>query len=72
MLTIHGDSAPIVPYDHGDRLHEALDEARVPNQLVTVEGGGHGGFSADDNIRSYAAIRAFLGEHRLVAMNSNE
>ena len=72
VLTIHGDSDPIVPYDHGVRLHEALGEAGVPNQLVTVEGGGHGGFSADDNIRIYAAIRAFLGQHRLVAVSSNE
>ena len=72
VLTIRGDSDPIVPYDHGVRLHEALDEARVPNQLVTVEGGGHGGFSAEDNIRIYAAIRAFLGQHRLVAVSSNE
>ncbi len=65
ILTIHGDADSIVPYDHGTRLHEALDEAGVPNELVTIEGGGHGGFSADENQRIYAAIRAFLGKHGL-------
>ncbi len=63
VLTIHGDADPIVPYDHGVQLHNALDDAGIPNQLVTVEGGGHGGFSADDNLRIYDAIRTFLAEH---------
>ncbi len=65
ILTIHGDADAIVPYDHGTRLHEALDEAGVPNELVTIEGGGHGGFSAEENQHIYAAIRAFLGKHGL-------
>ena len=63
VLTIHGDADPIVPYDQGVRLHEALDQAGVPNQLITVPGGGHGGFSTDENIRIYAAIREFLSQH---------
>ena len=65
ILTIHGDADAIVPYDHGTRLHEALDAAGVPNELVTIEGGGHGGFSGAENQRIYAAIRAFLGKHGL-------
>ena len=64
VLTIHGDADPIVPYDQGVRLHTALDEAGVPNQLLTVPGGGHGGFSVAENIRIYAAIGAFLGQHQ--------
>ncbi|HIE92832.1 MAG TPA: hypothetical protein EYQ83_08195 [Acidobacteria bacterium] len=64
VLTIHGDADPIVPYDHAVRLHRALDGARVPNQLVTVPGGGHGGFSRDESVRIYETIRAFLREHR--------
>ena len=36
VITIHGDADPIVPYDHGVRLHEALDGVGVPNELVTV------------------------------------
>lgn len=63
ILTIHGDADSIVPYDHATRLHELLDEWGVPNRLLTIEGGGHGGFSPGENQRIYAAIRAFLGEH---------
>ena len=63
ILTIHGDADSIVPYDHATRLHELLDEWGVPNQLITIEGGGHGGFSPTENQQIYAAIRAFLGEH---------
>ena len=71
ILTIHGDADPIVPYDHGTRLHEALDAAGAPNELVTIAGGGHGRFSAAENQRIYAAIRAFLGRHGLPAAPSN-
>ncbi len=63
ILTIHGDADSIVPYDHATRLHELLDEWGVPNRLLTIEGGGHGGFSPGENQRIYAAIRAFLDEH---------
>ena len=66
VLTIHGDSDPIVPYDHGVRLHQALDGAGVPNRLITVEGGGHGGFPMDENIRIYETIRQFLRQHQVM------
>lgn len=72
ILTIHGDADPIVPYDHATRLHELLDEWGVPNRLLTIEGGGHGGFSPGENQRIYAAIRAFLGEHVPGAGTSND
>ena len=72
VLTIHGDADPIVPYEHGVRLQQALDEAGVPNELVTVPEGGHGGFTDEQNVRIYAAIRAFLGTHGLPAPTSNK
>lgn len=62
-ITIHGDADPVVPYAHATRLHAALAAAGVPNQLVTIPGGGHGGFPADQNARAYAAIEAFLAQH---------
>lgn len=72
ILTIHGDADSIVPYDHATRLHALLDEWGAPNRLLTIEGGGHGGFSPDENQRIYAAIRAFLGEHGLGAEMSDD
>jgi acetyl esterase/lipase len=63
IITIHGDADPVVPYPHATRLHEALDAANVPNQLVSIPGGGHGGFGPAETARAYAAIEAFLAEH---------
>lgn len=63
VLSIHGDADSIVPYGHSVRLHAALDRAGVPNELITIGGGGHGGFSRDENVRIYTAIRNFLTAH---------
>ena len=63
ILTIHGDKDGVVPYNHATRLHEALDKAQVPNQLLTIKGGGHGGFSQGDYVKTYESIWAFLRVH---------
>jgi len=65
ILMIHGDADPTVPYQHSVRLKEALDKAGVPNQLYTVPGGHHGGFTAEENVGVYKAIKAFLKSHNL-------
>jgi len=66
ILTIHGDADPTVPYTHATRLKEALDKAGVPNQLLTVPGGKHGGFSKEESLKIYATIRAFLTKQGLM------
>ena len=71
VLTVHGDADPIVPYAHGVRLHQALQEAGVPNELVTVPGGGHGGFTDAESERIYTAIRDFLRTHDVLKDTSN-
>jgi acetyl esterase/lipase len=63
IITIHGDADPTVPYTHGVRLRDALEKARVPNRLVTVPGGLHGGFSQSEMVRIYSEIREFLAAH---------
>ncbi len=63
VITIHGDADPTVPWSHAVRLHEALTGAGVPNELITVAGGRHGGFSAGQDLRAYTAIEAFLTKH---------
>jgi acetyl esterase/lipase len=67
ILTIHGDADPTVPYNHAVRLHEALDKAGVANQLLTIPGGKHGGFTPDERTRIYTVIREFLAKHGLGA-----
>ncbi len=63
VISIHGDADPLVPYNHSVRLQEALQKAGVAHELVTIPGGGHGGFPPDQWQRSYAAIQAFLTAH---------
>jgi len=65
VLTIHGDADDIVPYSQALRLHQALDQAGVPNQLLTIAGGRHG-LLGEQAVRGPAAIRAFLREHGLL------
>lgn len=65
VLTIHGDADPTVPYTHAVRLHKALEEANVPNELMTTPGGRHG-YSCctlDERHAAYERIRAFLVRH---------
>jgi acetyl esterase/lipase len=66
VLTVHGDADSVVPYAHAARLHAALSKHGVRNELVTIAGGGHGGFTREQNERSFAAVRAFLGALGLV------
>jgi acetyl esterase/lipase len=60
VLTIHGDRDTLVPYAQAERLHAALTRAGVPNRLLTIPGGGHGGFSAEQMTAAFAAIKQFL------------
>lgn len=65
ILTVHGDADTVAPHSQAARLHKALDEAKVPNRLLTIPGGRHGGFPRDDSVRIHTAIRGFLKEHRI-------
>lgn len=65
VLAIQGDADPTVPYQHSVRLTAALTKAGVANQLVTIPGGKHGGFTPDERTRIYVAIREFLAKNGL-------
>lgn len=60
ILTIHGDADPLVPYSDAVRLHEALTKAAVRNQRLTISGGKHGNFPADESLKAAETVRAFL------------
>jgi len=66
ILTIHGDADTTVPYRHATRLQEALNKAGVANQLVTIPGGKHGGFSREEMLRIFTTIRQFLTKNNLL------
>ncbi len=62
-ITIHGDKDALVPYEQSVRLHKALDAAKVSNQLVTVPGANHGGFTYEQNQKAWEAIGSFLRQN---------
>jgi acetyl esterase/lipase len=63
ILTIHGDADPTVPYQHAIRLHKALEAQGVPNELLTIPGGKHGGFNAEQSLLIDKTIEAFLTKY---------
>ena len=65
VLSIQGDSDPTVPYTHSLRLQDALKKAGVDTELITIPGGKHGNFKAEERVRIYEGIRAFLDRHGL-------
>jgi acetyl esterase/lipase len=66
IITIHGENDDVAPYSHSVRLHSMLDKAGVPNRLVTIKGRKHGGFSSQEMLDAYAAIREFLRKQGLL------
>ena len=62
ILTIHGDADPTVPYTHATRLEAELKKAGVVNQLLTIPGGKHGGFTPEQRVLIFTTIREFLGK----------
>lgn len=60
ILTIHGDKDPLVPYSHAVQLHEALTKSGIRNELLTIPGGRHGGFTNDETTKIFQTIREFL------------
>jgi acetyl esterase/lipase len=66
IITIHGDQDDIVPYSQAVRLHKALDKVGAPNQLVTIHGAKHDGFSRQALIDTFATIREFLRKHKIL------
>lgn len=71
IISIQGDADPTVPYSQNVRLHQALDKAGISNELVTIPGGKHGGFSDAEMTKAYAAIRAFLDKQNIVRQTTN-
>ena len=65
VLTLHGDADPVVPYLQSVRLHKALTDAGVANELMTVRGGKHGldCCNLEQRTKAYQTIQAFLRTH---------
>jgi acetyl esterase/lipase len=57
---VHGDADPTVPYQQSVELHKKFLEAGVKTQFITVPGGLHGKFPADENSKVNKAIMEFI------------
>jgi acetyl esterase/lipase len=66
VFTIHGDADKLVPYAQSVRLKSALDKAGIKNALHTVKGGGHGGFSIDQQQAIFGEMQAFLRQQGIL------
>jgi dipeptidyl aminopeptidase/acylaminoacyl peptidase len=64
FLLIHGDSDGLVPLAQSELLAAALTGAGVRNELVTVEGGDHCFFFAEDQLDGIlsTAVDFFVSE----------
>ena len=65
IMIVHGDADRTVPYPQAVKLKADLDRFKVPNELITIPGGGHGNFTPEQRTMIYAKIRAFLAQHGL-------
>ena len=62
VLLIHGDADELVPLSNSERMHEALTAAEVTNEMVVIQGAGHG-FRGADGEQARAASVAFFEAH---------
>jgi acetyl esterase/lipase len=54
-LMIHGDKDELVPIEHSQKLHAALQEKKAVSELLTIEGAAHG-YNAEHNKRVIPAM----------------
>ena len=66
IFSVQGDHDQLVPYTHSVRLHEALTKQGVPNQLITIPGGMHGGFTKEQMLKIHTAIKEFLKTNKIL------
>ena len=60
IITIHGTNDTVVPYDQAESFHSSLN---TTNELVTLEGGNHSGFSNAQYIHAFEQIFKFLNSN---------
>jgi len=61
-LLVHGDKDELVPIWHSQKIAAAFAEAKVPAELITIEGAAHG-FNADGNKRMVKGMVEWFDKH---------
>jgi len=62
VISLHGEDDTLVPVRQAIELHNALNAANVRQQLVTMTGGNHGGFTDAQYQDAFRAVFAFLDD----------
>ncbi|MYE10518.1 MAG: alpha/beta hydrolase [Gammaproteobacteria bacterium] len=70
VLLIHGDEDELVPLANSEGMSAALDEVGLANEVIVIEGAGHG-FRGADQLRSREETVRFFRRH-LVGSPGNE
>jgi acetyl esterase/lipase len=60
VLTIHGTEDQVVPFDQAVVLHQKLDALGVRNELLSLEGGTHAGFTDEQFEQAFGAMLGFV------------
>lgn len=65
LLMIHGTEDTDVPYAESAGMDAALTRLKVPHELITIRGAGHGLAGGDKRLAAdaHARARAFIREH---------
>src|SRR5690606_4027519 len=66
VFVIHGTADRTVPPGQSSALVEALNKVGVPAELSVVEGGGHGGFDAEQRRKIWLQLTAFLAKNKII------
>jgi acetyl esterase/lipase len=68
-ISIQGDKDASVPHSQAVALHQALQTAGVPNELVTIPMGQHGqrNWPREQNLRAQQAIFSFLEKNGILS-----
>jgi acetyl esterase/lipase len=61
-LMIHGDKDELVPIEHSQKLHAALQEKKAASELLTIEGAAHG-YNSEHNKRVIPAMVEWFEKH---------
>ncbi|MFT4093999.1 MAG: alpha/beta hydrolase [Niabella sp.] len=65
VFIVHGDADAVVPYQQSQELHKKLLASGVKTRFITVPGGHHGKFTAEQNSGINKEIIRFLKELHL-------
>ena len=63
-LMIHGDKDRLVKLSHSENIKQAFDEKKVENNLIVIEGAGHG-FRGDHEQQAIKAMVDWFEKHLL-------